>query len=79
MSGSSARPNPTGSPGAGPSPSAVRIVESDDWSRRPVGRGSTTRRNPSGVRLTGRIVIILVCTTGGLALFDLYLLLAGFQ
>jgi hypothetical protein len=29
------------------------------------------------VRLTGRIVIILVIVSGGLALFDLYLLLSG--
>jgi hypothetical protein len=41
------------------------------------GRSSTTRRDPGGLRLTGSIVILLVCTTGGLALFDLYLLLSG--
>jgi hypothetical protein len=77
MSGSSPRPRPTGYPGAGLSPSSVRIVELDDWSRRPAGRSSRKRRTPSGLRLTGRIVIILVSLTGGLALFDLYLLLTG--
>jgi hypothetical protein len=29
------------------------------------------------MRLTGRIVMILVLASGGLALFDLYLLLSG--
>jgi hypothetical protein len=79
MSGSNPRPHPTDYPRAGPSPRSVRVVESDDWSRRSAAPSSTTRRSPSGMRLTGRIVITLVIASGGLALFDLYLLLSGLQ
>jgi hypothetical protein len=77
MSGPSPRPPPAGYPRAGRSPRSVRVVESDDGFRQCAGRSSTTRRNANGVRLTGRIVIILVIVSGGLALFDLYLLLSG--
>jgi hypothetical protein len=80
MSGSSPRTHPTGYSRAGLSADYVRVVvEGDDWSRQFSGRSSTTRRNPSGVRLTARIVSILVFASGGLALFDLYLLLSGLQ
>jgi hypothetical protein len=79
MSGSSPRPEPTAYHKAGLSPGSVRVVETDEWSRQPQRRRSTDRRTPTGVRLTGRIVIVLVLTTGGLALFDLYLLLSGLQ
>jgi hypothetical protein len=79
MSASSPRPHPTGYRKAGLSPSTVRVVESDDSSRRPAGPSSRMRRNPSGMRLTARIVTILAIGSGGLALFDLYLLLSGLQ
>lgn len=79
MSGASPRPKPTGYRKAGLSPSSVRVVESDDRPRQTHRRRSTDRPSPSGMRLTGGIVIILVCTSGGLALFDLYLLLSGLQ
>jgi hypothetical protein len=78
MSGSSARGHPTAYPRAGLSASSV-VIEPDDWSRQFSGRSSATRPNPSAVRLTARIVIALVFVTSGLALFDLYLLLSGFQ
>jgi len=64
----------------GLSASSVRVVvEHDDWSRQFSGRGSAARPNPSGLRLTARIVITLVFVTSGLALFDLYLLLSGLK
>ena len=77
MSDPSRRPRPTGYPTAGPSPSSVRIVESDDTSRQPAGRNSTTRPNPSAMRLTSRLVVILAIPSVGLALFDFYLLLSS--
>jgi hypothetical protein len=80
MSHSSPRFQPPGDPGAGPSPSSVRVVvEGDQWSRQFSGAGSETRGNPSGVRLAARIVFALVFASAGLALFDLYLLLSGLQ
>ena len=79
MSGSSPRSHPSSYARAGLSPSSVRIVESDDWSRQFAGSSSTTRRKPSGVRLTARIVTVLVVGSSSLALFDLYLLLSGLQ
>jgi hypothetical protein len=77
MSRADPRSHPTGHPRAGPSPSSVRVVEPDDRSRQFAGRSSTKRRKPGGVRLTARIVMTLVFATGGLALFDLYLLVSA--
>jgi hypothetical protein len=54
------------------------IVESPDWTRRPSGR-IAAKRNPSGERITAWMVITLVFVCGGLALFDLYLLLSGLE
>lgn len=66
--------------GHGPSARSVSIVvESDDWSRQFSGRASSPRRNPSGERFTAWTVITLVFASGGLALFDLYLLLSSLQ
>jgi hypothetical protein len=59
--------------------SVTVVVESDDRSRRSPGRRSATQRNSSGLRLTAWSVITLVFLSGGLALFDLYLLVAGLQ
>jgi hypothetical protein len=41
--------------------------------------GSSPGAHPSRMRLTARIVIILVFASGGLALFDLYLLVSGLR
>jgi hypothetical protein len=40
---------------------------------------SRANRRPHVVRLTARIVIVMTFASGGLALFDLYLLLSGWQ
>jgi hypothetical protein len=58
--------------------SVTVVVEPDDQYRRS-GHSSRTQSSSSGLRLTAWIVIALVCLSGGLALFDLYLLLAGLQ
>jgi hypothetical protein len=58
--------------------SVTVVVESDDQYRR-AARSPATKSSSSGLRLTAWIVIILVFLSGGLALFDLYLLLAGFH
>jgi hypothetical protein len=80
MSRSSPRSGETAYPRAVPSPSSVRVVvEGDRWSPQSSGPRSKARRNPSGVRLTARIVFALVFASAGLALIDLYLLLSGLQ
>jgi hypothetical protein len=42
-------------------------------------RTPAAQRNPSGERITAWMVITLLFFSGGLALFDLYLLLSGFR
>jgi hypothetical protein len=80
MSGSSPRSHPSGYPRAGLSASSVRVViQSDDWSRKFSGQSLATPRSPSGIRLTAWILIVLLFASGGLALFDMYLLLSGLQ
>jgi hypothetical protein len=54
------------------------VVESNDVvPPRSPGRSSAAQRKSSGIPLAAWIVIGLVLLSGGLALFDLYLLLAG--
>jgi hypothetical protein len=48
-------------------------------SRRLSGRGLAAPRSLSAVRPTAWMVIVLVFASGGLALFDMYLLLSGLQ
>ena len=79
MWGFSSRSYLTGHARGGATSSVRVVVESDDWSRQFSGRPSGPSRNPSGERITAWIVITLVFASGGLALFDLYLLLSGFQ
>ena len=59
--------------------SSVRVVVESDGQYRGIERRSAARPSSSGLRLTAWIVIVLVFLSGGLALFDLYLLLAGFH
>jgi len=59
--------------------SSVTVVVEPDDKYRPSVRSSAARPSSSGLRLTAWIVIVLVFLSGGLALFDLYLLLAGFH
>jgi hypothetical protein len=78
MSRSSTPAQPTGNSNPGPRTASVRIVvESDGSSDQFPGRHAATPRNLSGVRTTARIVMAMVFLSGGLALFDLYLLLSG--
>ena len=64
---------------SGASSGSVRVViESPDWSRSFSG-STAPKRNPNGERITAWMVITLVFLCGGLALFDLYLLVSGFK
>ena len=65
-----------GTPSAG---TVSVVVESPDWSRPLSGHTVAAQRNPRGERITAWMLITLVFLSGGLALFDLYLLLSGFR
>lgn len=80
MARSNLRSQGTGYSGGAPSGSGVRVVvTSETWQHQFPGSGSGARRSPAGERVTAWIVITLVFLSGGLALFDLYLLLSGLE
>jgi hypothetical protein len=77
--GVSSRPDVAAHSRRGQSTSSVSVVvESPDWSRQFSGRNAA-QRNPNAERITAWMVTTLVFGCGGLALFDLYLLLSGFR
>jgi cobalamin biosynthesis Mg chelatase CobN len=77
MNGASTRTRPTGTSGSRPSTNSVRVVVDSDYRHYVPATQSATCQNLNSERRTFSIVTVLLLTISALAIFDLYLLMAG--